>query len=86
MLEIGKKVIKVKHNETVYELKMCSANQAKELFKKMKAVDTEKDADQLIDLQEQMLRDCGAPEELLKDMSFDDFKTLSDLVIGIKKN
>lgn len=86
MLELNKKVINVKFDGKLYELSKCSTVLAKELFKKMKKLDNEKDADQMIELQENILSKCGAPKELLEQLDFEQFGQLANEVMGLKKS
>lgn len=85
-MELKKKVIEVKYEGKAYELRRCPTARAKELFKEMKKIDQENDADQLIDLQEKLLADCGAPQELLKELDFEQFAMLANEVMGLKKS
>jgi len=86
MLELSSPKLEVKLGEKVYELRRCSAVEAKKLFKKMKEVDQEKDPDQLMDIQEDLLRDCGASDDLLSALDFDGFNQLAQYVMGEKKS
>lgn len=86
MLEMKKTVIAVKFDGKDYELRKCSTVAAKELFKKMKQLDENKDVDKIIDLQEQMLLSCGATKELIAELDFEQFGVLAETVMGVKKN
>lgn len=86
MLEFEKKIIEVKFDGEVFELRRCSTSLAKDMFKKMKKLDTEKDSDQLIELQTDILEKCGAPKKLIEALDFEQFAILANEVMGLKKS
>lgn len=86
MIELKKKTIEVRYGDKSFELAMCPTMKAKELFKKMKSIDQEKDIDELIDLQLQVLVDCGLPAELQDKLDFEQFGELANAVMGVKKS
>jgi len=85
-VELKKKIIEVKYEGKVYELRRCPTQRAKLLFQEMKKIDHEKEADKLIELQENLLKDCGATDDLLKELDFEQFGMIANEVMGIKKN
>lgn len=85
MLEISKKTISVKFNDKVYDLNKCSAFEAKEMFKKMKKIDQEKEVDKLMELQWDLLEKSGAPQEMLEALDLEQFGLLTNEIMGVKK-
>jgi len=84
-VELTRKLIKLKdYDGKEYELKVLTTGQGEKLFSDIKEAKDDEVA--TLKIQKDLLISSGLPAELADDLHLDDFKSLVEEVMGIKKN